>query len=81
MSDKMVELAKQTIKLKGNISNLECTNICKDCIFSRRKNNDITCCMDTPENYLKIAEEYLESALSIDVPSIEMVEKTKKEKW
>ena len=75
MSDKMVKIAKETIKLKGNISNLECTHICKDCIFSRRKNNDITCCMDTPENYLKIAEEYLESALSIDVPSIEMVEK------
>ena len=92
----MVKIAKETIKLKGNISNLECTHICKDCIFSRRKNNDITCCMDTPENYLKIAEEYLESvenenmddleidfdtdatlesALSIDVPSIEMVEK------
>ena len=75
MSDKMVKIAKETIKLKGNISNLECTHICKDCIFSRRKNNDITCCMDTPENYLKIAEEYLESALSIDVPSIEMVVK------
>ena len=75
MSKEMIELAKQTIKFKGNISNLECTHICKDCIFSRRKNNDITCCMDTPENYLKIAEEYLESALSIDVPSIEMVEK------
>ena len=48
MSDKMVELAKQTIKLKGNISNLECTNICKDCIFSQRNNNSITCCTDTP---------------------------------
>ena len=63
----MIELAKQTIKLKGNISNLECTHICKDCIFSRRKNNDITCCMDTPENYLKIAEEYLKNNEDVKV--------------
>ena len=70
MSEEMIELAKQTIKFKGNISNLECTHICKDCIFSRRKNNDITCCMDTPENYLKIAEEYLESVENEDIPNI-----------
>ena len=70
MSDKMVKIAKEAIKFKGNISNLECTHICKDCIFSRRKNKDITCCTDTPENYLKIAEEYLESVENENIPNV-----------
>ena len=107
MNERVIEIAKEAIDLDGRISSINCDEVqCKECIFSQRNNNSITCCSDTPENYLKIAEEYLEnvenedipnvinenvnmddleidfdtdatleSALSIDVPSIEMVEK------
>lgn len=76
MSKAMIKLAKEVIENNGDLKKADCYEvICKDCIFSRRENNRTTCCTDTPENYLKIAEEYLESALSIDVPNIEMVVK------
>ena len=107
MSDKMFKIAKEAIDLDGHINLISCNGVkCKKCIFSQRNNNSIACCSDTPENYVKIAEEYLksvenedipnainenvnmddleidfdtdailESALGIDVPSIEMVEK------
>ena len=107
MSKAMIKLAKEVIENNGDLKKADCYEVkCKDCIFSHRENNRTTCCIDTPENYLKMAEEYLESvenedipnvineninmddleidfdtdatlesALSIDVPSIEMVEK------
>ena len=87
MSKAMIKLAKEVINLNGDVNAVECLGVsCDKCMFSLTNNNLISCGEDTKENYVKIAKKYLidmetdtdavlESALSIDVPSIEMVEK------
>lgn len=87
MSKAMIKLAKEVINLNGDINAVECLGIsCDKCIFCFKNNNLISCGEDTKENYVEIAKEYLinmgddieatlESALSIDVQNIEMVEK------
>lgn len=75
MSDKMVKIAKEAIKNNGDLIKTECGDLfCTECIFGYMING-ISCTKAKRETVIKIAEEYLESALSIDVPSIEMVEK------
>ena len=87
MSKAMIKLAKEVINLNGDVNAVECLGVsCDKCMFSSTNNNLISCGEDTKENYVKIAKKYLidmdadtdavlESALSIDVPNIEMVEK------
>ena len=71
MSKAMIKLAKEVINLNGDLKKADCDEVkCKNCIFSHRKNNDITCCIDTPESYLKMAEEYLESVENENIPNI-----------
>lgn len=56
----IIKMCKEVIN--GNkVGNIDCSNIgCENCPFSWENNKAIGCSVDSDENYVKIAKQYIE---------------------